>query len=88
MNPIERELKTMRGFAACLHDEDCLDEADKELARLLAVDAAARRAVAAFEALGNAQNAGSMLRERGNCEMSMVALKAALFNTKLKDGHD
>lgn len=36
MNPIERELKTMRGFAACRHDEDCIDEAEKELARLLA----------------------------------------------------
>lgn len=81
VNPIERELKTMRGFAACLHDEDCLDEADKELARLLAVDAAARCVVAAFEALGTAQHAGSLLMERGNCETAMVALKAALFNT-------
>jgi hypothetical protein len=83
MNPVERELKTMRGFAACLHDEDCLDEADKELARLLAVDAAARRVVASFEALGTAQHAGSLLMERGNCEAAMVALKASLFNAKV-----
>lgn len=53
----------------------------KQIEKLEAAEAAARKAVAAFEALGKAQNAGALLMERGNCEAAMVALKAALFNT-------
>jgi len=36
MNPIERELKVLRGFAACAGDDARIDEAEIELARLLA----------------------------------------------------
>lgn len=38
MNPIERYLKTARGFASCRADEDCLDEAQLELERLLRIE--------------------------------------------------
>lgn len=36
MNPIERELKVLRGFATCAGDDARIDEAEIELARLLA----------------------------------------------------
>lgn len=36
MNPIERELKVLRGFATCAGDDVRIDEAEKELARLRA----------------------------------------------------
>lgn len=44
MKPLERELATMRGFAACRGDDDCLDEADAELARLRKIEEAAELA--------------------------------------------
>lgn len=59
------------------------EEAADEMRRLSKIEAASVKVVTAFEALGNAHNAGSMLMERGNCEMAMVALKAALFNTEI-----
>ena len=34
MKPLERELATMRGLAACRGDDERLDEADAELSRL------------------------------------------------------
>jgi len=34
VNPIERELKVLRGFATCAGDDARIDEAEKELARL------------------------------------------------------
>ena len=54
---------------------------NEEAARASAIEAAARKTVAAFEALGTAQHAGELLMARGNCETAMAALKAALFNT-------
>ena len=56
---------------------------NEEAARASAIEAAARKTVAAFEALGTAQHAGALLMARGNCETAMVALKAALFNTEV-----
>lgn len=53
---------------------------NEEAERASAIEAAARKTVAAFEALGTAQHAGELLMARGNCETAMVALKAALFN--------
>ena len=44
MNPLERELATMRGFAASRGDDDCLDEADAELAQLRKIEEAAELA--------------------------------------------
>lgn len=44
MNPLERELATMRGFAACRGDDDCLDEADAELVQLRKIEEAAELA--------------------------------------------
>lgn len=79
MHPIERELKTMRGFAACLHDENCLDEADKELARLLSVEAAARRALEAWDTTVLPKSHDGMMQERMEC--LRADLGAELFNT-------
>lgn len=36
MNPIERELKVLRGFATCAGDDVRIDEAEQELRRLRA----------------------------------------------------
>jgi len=44
MKPLERELATMRGFAASRSDDDCLDEADAELAQLRKIEEAAELA--------------------------------------------
>lgn len=44
MKPLERELATMRGFAACRGDDDCLDEAAAELAQLRKIEEAAELA--------------------------------------------
>jgi len=46
VKPLERELATMRGFAACRGDDDCLDEAEAELAGLRAIEESAKRAAA------------------------------------------
>jgi len=54
---------------------------DQEAARAKAIEAAATTVVRAFEALGNAQHAGAVLMQRTNCELAMVSLKGALFNT-------
>lgn len=81
MHPIERELKTMRGFAACLHDEHCLDEADKELARLLSVEAAARQALEAWDTTVLPKSNDGMMQERMEC--LRADLGAELFNTEV-----
>ena len=57
----------------------------EEVRRLAPVESAARKTVAAFEALGTAQHAGEMLLTRRNCETAMVTLKAALFNSNLSE---
>ena len=44
MKPLERELATMRGLAACRGDDDCLDEADAELVHLRKIEEAAELA--------------------------------------------
>ena len=44
MKALERELATMRGFAACRGDDNCLDEADAELAQLRNIEEAAKLA--------------------------------------------
>lgn len=59
---------------------------NEEAERASAIEAAARKTVTAFEALGAAQHAGALLMESGNCETAMVALKAALFNASLSGG--
>ena len=58
MNPLERELETMRGFATCRGDDDRLDEADAELARLRGIEEAAAEAAAA--AAGQRRTAGAV----------------------------
>ena len=55
---------------------------DQEAVRTKAIEAAATTVVRAFEALGNAQHAGALLMQRTNCELAMMALKGALFNTE------
>ena len=77
---LEAELKLLEEMNAQLRDQNT--EVDQACARRETIEAAARKVVAAFEALGTAQHAGAMLIERGNCETAMVALNAALFNTE------
>ena len=79
----ESALELLRGYSRWAGKPTVLEIAAEELERLRPIEAAARKVVAAFEALGKTQHAGSLLMERGNCETAMAALKAALFNTHI-----
>ena len=59
MNPLERELETTRGFATCRGDDDRLDEADAELARLRGIEEAAAEAAAMLREEAKMLRAGS-----------------------------
>ena len=66
---------------ALIHQAPSLElqrAAQAEIARMDVIESAARKVIAAFEALGSAGNAGSLLMARGRCEATMVALKAAV----------